>query len=171
MTLAHSSALSGKPFVGCSKFPTYIYYSAHEILIAAQSRQAHTGSFIKHRSTTSSFSPPPAPLAPLAFADLSPPQPCSSPAPPRPAWQWWRGRDYWHADVRPANLKALDTDPSLSSPTTTTSRLPQPWADVDPAPPIITRTTTSFATEVSLAWTPNSLIGHQNLLYILVNVD
>jgi hypothetical protein len=35
---------------------------------------------------------------------------------------------------------------------------------VDPAPPTIMRTTTSFATEVSPAWTPNalSLIGHQN---------
>jgi hypothetical protein len=40
----------------------------------------------------------------------------------------------------------------------------RPWAAVDPAPPSITRTTTSFATEVSLVWTPNtlSLIGHQN---------
>jgi hypothetical protein len=37
-------------------------------------------------------------------------------------------------------------------------------AAVDPAPPTITRTTTSFVTEVSPAWTPNalSLIGHQN---------
>jgi hypothetical protein len=35
---------------------------------------------------------------------------------------------------------------------------------VDPAPLTITRTTTSFAIEVSPAWTPNSLslIGHQN---------
>jgi hypothetical protein len=40
----------------------------------------------------------------------------------------------------------------------------RPRAAVDPAPPTITRTTTSFATEVSPAWTPNalSLIGHQN---------
>jgi hypothetical protein len=40
----------------------------------------------------------------------------------------------------------------------------RPRAVVDPAPPTITRTTTSFATEVSPAWTPNalSLIGHQN---------
>jgi hypothetical protein len=40
----------------------------------------------------------------------------------------------------------------------------RPWAAVDPAPPTITRTTTSFATEVNPAWTPNtlSLIGHQN---------
>jgi hypothetical protein len=37
-------------------------------------------------------------------------------------------------------------------------------AAVDPAPPTITRTTTSFATKVSPAWTPNalSLISHQN---------
>jgi hypothetical protein len=27
MTLAHSSALAGEPCPGCSKFPTYIYYS------------------------------------------------------------------------------------------------------------------------------------------------
>jgi hypothetical protein len=40
----------------------------------------------------------------------------------------------------------------------------KPRAVVDPAPLTITRTTTSFATEVSHAWTPNtlSLIGHQN---------
>jgi hypothetical protein len=40
----------------------------------------------------------------------------------------------------------------------------RPRATVDPAPPTITRTTTSFATEVSPTWTPNalSLIGHQN---------
>jgi hypothetical protein len=40
----------------------------------------------------------------------------------------------------------------------------RPRAAVDPAPPTITRTTTSFATEVRPAWTPNalSLIGHQN---------
>jgi hypothetical protein len=40
----------------------------------------------------------------------------------------------------------------------------RPWATVDPAPPTISRTTTSFATEVSPAWTPNtlSLIVHQN---------
>jgi hypothetical protein len=40
----------------------------------------------------------------------------------------------------------------------------RPRAAVDPAPQTITRTTTSFATEVSPAWIPNalSLIGHQN---------
>jgi hypothetical protein len=44
----------------------------------------------------------------------------------------------------------------------------RPRAAVDPAPSTITRTTTSFATEVSPAWTPNalSLIGHQNWLAI-----
>jgi hypothetical protein len=61
-------------------------------------------------------------------------------------------------------------------------RRPRPWrwasrlrprADVDPTAPTITRTTTSFGTEVSPAWTPNalSLNDHQNLLYIHVNVD
>jgi hypothetical protein len=40
----------------------------------------------------------------------------------------------------------------------------RPRSGVDPAPPTIMRTTTSFATEVSPAWTPNALsfIGHQN---------
>jgi hypothetical protein len=40
----------------------------------------------------------------------------------------------------------------------------RPRAAVDPAPPTITRTTTSFAVEVSPSWTPNalSLIDHQN---------
>jgi hypothetical protein len=40
----------------------------------------------------------------------------------------------------------------------------RPQAAVDPAPPTFTKTTTSFATEVSPAWTPNalSLISHQN---------
>jgi hypothetical protein len=40
----------------------------------------------------------------------------------------------------------------------------RPRAAVDSAPPTITRTTTSSATEVSPAWTPNalSLISHQN---------
>jgi hypothetical protein len=44
-----------------------------------------------------------------------------------------------------------------------TGRL-RPRAAVDPAPPTIMRATTSFATEVSPAWTPNalSLIDHQN---------
>jgi hypothetical protein len=60
------------------------------------------------RSTTPAFSPPPPPLAPLAFAALSPPQPCSSPAPPLPAWRRWWGCGYWRADVRPTNLKTID---------------------------------------------------------------
>jgi hypothetical protein len=40
----------------------------------------------------------------------------------------------------------------------------RPRAVVDPTPPTITRTTTSFATKVSPSWTPNalSLISHQN---------
>jgi hypothetical protein len=40
----------------------------------------------------------------------------------------------------------------------------RPRAAVDPAPPTITRTTTSFATQVSTSWTPNalSLIAHKN---------
>jgi hypothetical protein len=33
------------------------------------------------------------------FAALSPPQPCSSLAPPLPVWWQWWGRGYWRADV------------------------------------------------------------------------
>jgi hypothetical protein len=51
-----SSALAGEPCAGCSKFPTYIYYSAHEIPIAAQSRQGHASSFIKHSYACRSYS-------------------------------------------------------------------------------------------------------------------
>jgi hypothetical protein len=47
MTLSHSSALAGKLCADCSKFATYIYYIAHKIPIAAQSRQGHASSFIK----------------------------------------------------------------------------------------------------------------------------
>jgi hypothetical protein len=58
MTLAHSSALAGKPCAGYSKFPTNIYYSAHEIPIAAQSRQGHASSFIKHSYARRLYSAP-----------------------------------------------------------------------------------------------------------------
>jgi hypothetical protein len=62
-------------------------------------------------------------------------------------------KDGWHesVDVVPSH----DDEPA--------GRL-RPRAAVDPPPPTITRTTTSFTTEVSPAWTPNalSLIGHQN---------
>jgi hypothetical protein len=78
-------------------------------------------------------------------------------SPTLPAWRRWRGRGYWCSDVRPANLKTVDVDPSTSPrPRRQASRL-RPRADVDPAPPTITRTTTSFATEVSPASTPNTL--------------
>jgi hypothetical protein len=136
MTLAHSSALASKPCAGCLKFPTYIYYSAHEIQIVAQSRQGHASSFIKHSYTHRSYSvlarqihnkhilPTTAatrlahlrrslPAAALLFS--SPTAPCV-----------WRGRRYWRADVRPANLKTIDADPSRSSPATTTSHPTQP---------------------------------------------
>jgi hypothetical protein len=56
---------------------------------------------------------------PARLRALSPPQPCSSPAPLIPTW---RGRGYWRADVRPANLKMVDVDPLTLSPATTTSR-------------------------------------------------
>jgi hypothetical protein len=59
---------------------------------------------------------------PAHLATLSPPQPCSSPAPPLPVWRRWWGHSYWRADVCPANLKTVDADPSTSSAATTTSR-------------------------------------------------
>jgi hypothetical protein len=50
----------------------------------------------------------------------------------------------------------------------------RPRATVDPTPPTITRTTTSFATKVSPAWTPTPPLSSAtkiDLLYIHVNVD
>jgi hypothetical protein len=43
---------------GLLKFSTYIYYSAHEIPIAAQSRHGHASSFIKHSYARRSYSAP-----------------------------------------------------------------------------------------------------------------
>jgi hypothetical protein len=134
MALAHSSALAGKPCSGCSKFPTYIYYSAHEIPIVHKAVKAtpvvslNTFTCVIHirllarQIHNARILPTASASRPLAFAALSPPQPCSSPAPPLPAWRWWRGRGYWRADIRPSNLKTVDTNPSTSSPATTTSR-------------------------------------------------
>jgi hypothetical protein len=58
MTLANSSASAGKPCADCSKFLTYIDYNAYEIPIAAQSRQGHASSFIKHCYARRSYSAP-----------------------------------------------------------------------------------------------------------------
>jgi hypothetical protein len=51
-------SVSRRTDAGCSKFPTYIFYSAHEIPIAAQSRQGHASSFIKHSYARRSYSAP-----------------------------------------------------------------------------------------------------------------
>jgi hypothetical protein len=59
---------------------------------------------------------------------------CSSPAPPLPAWRRWRGHGYWCADVRPANLKTVDVDPSTPSSATTASQPPHATNHMDPAP-------------------------------------
>jgi hypothetical protein len=178
MTLAHSSALAGEPCAGYSKFPTYIYYSAHEIPIATQSCQGHTIvslntiTCIVHirllarqihnaRILPTAAASRPArlrrslPAAALLFS--SPTAPCvtkvtrtrllacgCTSGQPKDGW---RGS----IDVVPGH----DDEPV---------RHLRPRATVDLAPPAITRTTTSFATEVSPAWTPNalSLISHQN---------
>jgi hypothetical protein len=83
-------AVKGTPIVSLNTV-------THAVQIRLLARQIHNAL----------FSPPPPPVAPLAFAALSPPQPCSSPAPPLPAWRRWRGRGYWRADVSPANLRRL----------------------------------------------------------------
>jgi hypothetical protein len=95
---------------------------------------------------------------------------------------------FWQTEGRSAECVILGVRPSefilseFQSPLRrifiSSHSLPPLWSpnrsfNVDPAPPTITRTTTSLATVVSPAWTPNalSLLGHQNLLYIHVNVD
>jgi hypothetical protein len=74
--------------------------------------------------------------------------------------------------VFPANLMMVDARIRRRRPRPQqwAGRL-RPWADVDPAPPTITRIITSFATEVSPAWTPNalSLLSHQ-ICYILMTM-
>jgi hypothetical protein len=137
------------------------------------------------RSTTPALSPPLPPLSPLAFAALclltfaalspfaftalSLPQPFSSPAPPLPVSRRWCGRSYLRADGFPANLKTFDADPS--SPATTMSQPPQATSRRGSVSPTITRTTTSFPTELSPTWTPNalSLLGHQ-MCYIFMSL-
>jgi hypothetical protein len=139
MTLSHSSSLGGEPCAGCSKFPTYIYYSAHEIPIAAQNHQGHTSSFIKHSYARRSYSTPcytdpqrphsphrrrhsprsPSPLSPRRSLALL--QPHRSLLDDGDEDAVTGVRTY----VRPANLKTVDADPSMSSLATTTSRPPQ----------------------------------------------
>jgi hypothetical protein len=74
----------------------------------------------------------------------------------------------------------LFSSPTAPCVTTTWIRHPRPRRranhlrprdDVDPSPPTITSTTTSFAIEVSPAWTPNSLslLGHQ-ICYIFISM-
>jgi hypothetical protein len=57
---------------GPQNFPMYIDYNPHGILIAAQSRQGHTSSFIKHSYTRHSYNSPrsPSPLSPRCSPDL-----------------------------------------------------------------------------------------------------
>jgi hypothetical protein len=116
-------------------------HNAHILPTAAASRPAHL-----RRSL---------PAAALLFS--SPTAPCvttvrrtrlmacgRTSSQPKDGWRW-------SVDIVPGH----DDEPA--------GRL-RPRAAVDPAPPTIMRTTTSFATEVSPAWTPNtlSLISHQN---------
>jgi hypothetical protein len=177
MTLAHSSALVGEPCAGCSKFPTYIYYSAHESPIATQSHQGHASSFMKHSYVHRSFRllarqihnarilPTAAVSRPARLrrslpvtAPLfsSPTAPCvtrtrllacgRTSSQPKDGW---RGS----VDVIPGH----DDQPAGHL---------RPRAVVDPAPPTITRTTTSFAIKIDL-----SSATKIDLLYIHVNVD
>jgi hypothetical protein len=139
MTLANSSASAGKPCAGCSKFPTYIDYNAHGIPIAAQSRQAHASSFIKHSYVHHSYLAPRwtdpqhphsthrhrhSPRSPLPLS------PHRSPALLQPHHSLRDDGDEnaitgVRTYVFPANLTTVDADPSTSSPVTTTSQTPQ----------------------------------------------
>jgi hypothetical protein len=171
MTLAHSSASVGKSRVSCSKFPTYIYYNAHEIPIAAQSHQGNASSFIKHSYTWYSYSDPqltdpqcphsphrrrhsphsPSPLSPRSRSPLSPRR--------SPALLQSHGslRDDCDEDMvtgvwtssRPTQRRLMRIRRRRPQPRRRAGRL-RPRADVDSAPSTITRTT-SFATEVSPA--------------------
>jgi hypothetical protein len=131
--------------------------------------------FSLDRSTTPAFSSPPLPppLAPLAFTALSrspsPLSPRRSPALLQPHRSL---RDDGDEDavtsmrtyVFPANLKTIDARIRRCHPRPRRrANHLRPRANMDPAPPTITRTTTLFVTEVSRAWTPNtlSLLGHQ----------
>jgi hypothetical protein len=165
MTLAQTSVLAGKPCADCSKFPTYIYCSAYEIPIAAQSRQGHVSSFIKHSYAHRSYSAPrwtdpqcahyphrhrhsprsPSPLSPRCSPALL--QPHRSLRDDSDEDAVTGVRTY----IFPANLKTFDADPSTSSPASTTSRPPQDMSQRGSAPLTITRTTTSVATKVNPA--------------------
>jgi hypothetical protein len=138
MTLAHSSASAGKPCAGCSKFPTYVNYNAHGIPIAAQSRQGHANSFVKHSYACRSY------LAPRWIDPQRPHSPhyhLHSPRSPSPLspdhsialLQPHRSlRDDSDEDavtgmwtyVFPANLNTVDVHSSTSFPAMTTSRPP-----------------------------------------------
>jgi hypothetical protein len=178
MTVAHSSALASEPCACCSKFPTYIYIVpmkfqllhrgvkgtpvvslntvTRAVHIRLLARQIHNARILPNAAATF-----PArlrhslPAAALLFS--SPTAPCVTTvtrtrllACERTSGQPKDG-SRGSVDVVPG----YDDEPD--------GRL-RPRAAVDAAPPTITRTTTSFATEVSPAGTPNSLsrIGHQN---------
>jgi hypothetical protein len=51
-------SVSRRTVRGLLRISTYIYYSAHEIPIAAQRRQGHASSFIKHSYACRSYSAP-----------------------------------------------------------------------------------------------------------------
>jgi hypothetical protein len=149
--------------------------------------QGHTSNFLKHsymrsssgdifgslldRSTMPALSPLSLPFSPLAFAALSPPQPCSSPAPPLPAWRRWWGRSYWHADSFPANQKMVDADPS--SPAMTTSRPPQAMSRRGSSPSDHHENNYFIRDRGQSCLNPQRPLSARppNLLYIHVNVD
>jgi hypothetical protein len=186
MTLAHSSTLAGKPCAGCSKFPTYIYYSAHEIPIAARAikgtrvvslntvtrpvhirllaRQIHNTRIL----ATATASRPARlrrslPAAALLFSSPTTPYVTTVTRTRLLACARTSGqpKDGWRGsvDIVPGH----DDEPA---------GLLRPRATVDPAPPTITRTTTSFATEVSPAWTRNALSHRspKSICYIFMSM-
>jgi hypothetical protein len=188
MTLAHSSALAGEPCVGCLKFPPIFtiapmkFHLLHRAVkgtpvvslnivmctvhIRLLARQIHNARIV---STTTTSRPArlrcSLPTAAMLFS-----------SPPLPAWRRWRGHGYWHVDVRPANLKTVDADPSTSSPATTASRPTAlghelPW--IRPHRPSQEQLLHSRQRLVLLEPPMPSLSSNTkiDLLYIHVNVD
>jgi hypothetical protein len=157
------------------KISPCIDYNPHGIPIAAQSRQGKAISFIKHSYAHRSYLAPqktnsrrshsphcrrhsPRPPSPLSPRSPSPLSPRRNPAPLQPHRSLCDDGDEdsvtgMRMYVFPANLKTVIARihrRRRPRPQRRAGRL-KPRGDVDPAPPTITRTTTSFATVVSPA--------------------
>jgi hypothetical protein len=188
MTLAHSSALAGEPCTGCSNFPPIftivpikfqllhravkgtpvvsLNTVTHAIHIRLLARLIHNARILPTAAASRlARLRRSLPAAVLLFS--SPTAPCVMTVTRTRLLacgrMFRRAKGSWResVDVVPGH------DDELAD------RL-RPRAAVDPAPPTITRTTTSFAIEVSPTWTPTPSLSSAtkiDLLYIHVNVD